>query len=143
MNEIIKKARAAKSAGELIELAKANGKDLTKEQAEMFFKSLSQGGEMSDEELSSAVGGCGGSEISWEKSLGFSRIDCRKGDFVGGHTFAAKTYWKCAICGGHIYCNGPLTAYTNCTHLKQHKVLGCNNCFFNENGKCNYYDDNV
>ena len=102
MNEIIKKARAAKSAGELIELAKANGKDLTKEQAEMFFKSLSQGGEISDEELSSAVGGCGGSEISWEKSLGFSRIDCRKGDLVGGHLCGEDVLEVRHLRGAHL-----------------------------------------
>ena len=56
--EILAKVRAAKSADELIEIAKENGRDITAEQAEVLFKSLSQNGELSYEELESAVGGC-------------------------------------------------------------------------------------
>ena len=58
MNEIIKKARAAKSAGELIELAKVNGKEMTAEQAAAIFNSINRSGEISDDELEYAAGGC-------------------------------------------------------------------------------------
>lgn len=145
--EIIQKARSAKSAGELIELAKANGREITEEQAENLFKGLSQGGEMSDDELESAVGGCGGIKMpSWESDLGFSSIDCKKGQFLGAHTqAAAKSYWRCNICGGHILSDGPLSAYTRCKHVKQFKVLTCSNCAnYNwTNGQCEFEDDGI
>ncbi len=56
--EFIKRARAAKSAGELIELAKENGKDLAPEDAEKFFSKINaRSGEISDEEIEGAAGG--------------------------------------------------------------------------------------
>ena len=58
--EILAKAKAAKSADELIELAKANGKEMTAEQAAAIFNSINGSGEITDEELVNTVGGCGG-----------------------------------------------------------------------------------
>ena len=60
MEEMLKKAKAAKSAADIISIAKENGKELSAEKAEAIFKSMTQGGEISDEELESAVGGCDG-----------------------------------------------------------------------------------
>lgn len=59
--EMMEKAKAAKSAAELLELAKAEGIEMTAEEAEMRFAELNKKGELSDEELDNVSGGgCGG-----------------------------------------------------------------------------------
>ncbi len=56
--EIIKTLKAAKSAGELIELAKENGNNLALEDAEKLFSKINaRSGEISDEEIEGAAGG--------------------------------------------------------------------------------------
>ena len=58
--EMIKKAKAAKNAEELLELAKAENIELTEEQAAKIFADLHKNGELSDEELDNVTGGgCG------------------------------------------------------------------------------------
>ena len=56
--ELIEKAKTAKSAEELLEMAKAEGMELTAEEAEKHFCELHKTGELSDEELDSVSGGC-------------------------------------------------------------------------------------
>ena len=59
--EQLMKARSAKSAEELMELAKADGIEVTEEQAMEQFAMLHSEGELADEELDNvAGGGCGG-----------------------------------------------------------------------------------
>lgn len=60
MNDaIFEKARAAKSPEELLKLAQDNGMtDFTEENAEAYFNTLHKSGEISDDELEGAVGGC-------------------------------------------------------------------------------------
>ena len=55
--ELIAKAKAAKSAEELLELAKANNVDLTETEAKTYWSQLSANGTVSDEELDAVVGG--------------------------------------------------------------------------------------
>ena len=55
--ELIKKAKAAKSAEELLALAKANNVDLTETEAKTYWSQLSANGTVSDEELDAVVGG--------------------------------------------------------------------------------------
>ena len=55
--ELIAKAKAAKSAEELLELAKANNVDLTETEAKTYWAQLSANGTVSDEELDAVVGG--------------------------------------------------------------------------------------
>ena len=55
--DLLGKARAAKSAEELLELAKANSVELTEAEAAEHFSQLHQSGELSDEELSAVSGG--------------------------------------------------------------------------------------
>lgn len=55
--ELSQKAKAAKSAEELLSLAKENGLELTSEEAAAYFAQLNKGGELSDEELSNVAGG--------------------------------------------------------------------------------------
>ena len=56
--ELLEKAKAAKSAEELLAMAKAESVELTEEQAEKAFAELHKTGELSDEELNSVAGGC-------------------------------------------------------------------------------------
>ena len=61
--ELIEKAKTAKSAEELLAMAKAESVELTEEQAEKAFAELHKSGELSDDELDNVAGGCGGEEI--------------------------------------------------------------------------------
>ena len=69
-NEIIEKVKTAKSAEELLAMAKAENIELSAEQAAKAFAELNKTGELSDEELENvAGGGCQGRppEISQER----------------------------------------------------------------------------
>ncbi len=57
-NEMLEKAKTAKSAAELLAMAKENNIDLTQEQAiEYYAKLHGESGELADEELEQAAGG--------------------------------------------------------------------------------------
>ena len=56
--ELIEKAIQAKTAEELLEMAKAENIELTVEQAAKAFAELHKAGELSDEELDNVSGGC-------------------------------------------------------------------------------------
>ena len=55
--ELFEKAKEAKSAEELLSLAKENGMELTEEEAVAYFAQLNKSGELSDEELDNVAGG--------------------------------------------------------------------------------------
>ena len=55
--ELFEKAKGAKSAEELVSLAKENGMELTEEEAAAYFAQLNKSGELSDEELDNVAGG--------------------------------------------------------------------------------------
>ena len=57
--ELIEKAKTAKSAEELLEMAKAENIELSAEQAKEYFATIHASGELSDEELDNVSGGCG------------------------------------------------------------------------------------
>ena len=56
--ELLEKAKTAKSAEELLAMAKAENIDLSAEGAEKAFAELNKTGELSDEELNNVAGGC-------------------------------------------------------------------------------------
>ena len=58
--ELIEKAKTAKSAEELLEMAKAENIELTEEEAAQAFAKMNKNGELSDEELDNVSGGCKG-----------------------------------------------------------------------------------
>ena len=58
--ELIEKAKTAKTAEELLEMAKAEHIELTEEEAKKAFEKLNKNCELSDEELDNVAGGCGG-----------------------------------------------------------------------------------
>lgn len=74
--ELIAKAKAAKSAEELLELAGANGIELTEGEAETYFAQLNANGAVSDEELNLVAGGScpNNEEVTYE----FGEIVCLK-----------------------------------------------------------------
>ena len=57
--ELIAKAKEAKSAEELLALAKENGYSLTEEEAQNYFNQFHDTCEFSDDELDQVGGGCG------------------------------------------------------------------------------------
>ena len=56
--ELIEKAKTAKTAEELLAMAKAENIELSAEEAEKAFSELHKSGEISDEELDNVAGGC-------------------------------------------------------------------------------------
>ena len=96
--EMIQKAKEAKSAEELLALAKENDIELTEEEAENLFDRLHATGELADEELENAAGGggCTGPD---------SYNECPKcGSHLIGWTekqylLYSKTFYKCYSCG--------------------------------------------
>ena len=56
-SELLEKAKQAGTAEEIFSLAKANGVELTEEDAKEYFEQLHKSGELSDEELDSVAGG--------------------------------------------------------------------------------------
>ncbi|MGN0597733.1 MAG: hypothetical protein ACI4J1_10470 [Ruminiclostridium sp.] len=57
IQELLKKLKAAKSAQELIEMAKAEGKELSAEDAEKMFAELNAEGELPEELTENIAGG--------------------------------------------------------------------------------------
>ena len=64
--ELLEKAKQAKTAGELLEMAKAENIELTAEQAKEYFATIHASGELSDEELDNVAGGCGGPDYKYD-----------------------------------------------------------------------------
>ena len=83
--ELLEKAKEAKSAEELLSLAKENGVELTEGEAEEYFAQLNKSGELSDEELGNVSGG-----------------GCHSKD---GRLIVTTAYscddFTCRICGSH------------------------------------------
>ncbi len=65
--ELIAKARSAKSAEELLALAKENGMELDEDGARAYFEQLNKSGELSDDELDNVSGGGCQTKVSGEK----------------------------------------------------------------------------
>ncbi len=59
-DEMLEKAKTAKSAEELLAMAKTENIELTEKQAAKAFAEFNKTGELSDEELDNVAGGCGG-----------------------------------------------------------------------------------
>ena len=57
--ELIEKAKTAKTAEELLEMAKEESIEMSAEQAAEYFATIHASGELSDEELDNVAGGCG------------------------------------------------------------------------------------
>ena len=60
--EILQKLKTAKSPEELLEIAKANGAEMTAEQAKVAYDRLCGSGELSDDDLDKVAGGAADEE---------------------------------------------------------------------------------
>ena len=79
--EMIEKAKAAKSAEELLELAKENGVEMTKDEAATYFAQLKpKSGELDDDELDNVAGGACASN-STGRTVVTSGCQCFTGQF--------------------------------------------------------------
>ena len=70
-NELLEKAKKAKSAEELLEVAKSENIEFSPEQVDKVYAELHKTGELSDDELDNVAGGCG-SEYQSGDSAKFS-----------------------------------------------------------------------
>ena len=95
--ELIIKARAAKSVEELLELAKASNVELSEEQAKEYFAKLNPTkGELSDDELDDVSGGgCGESKTKYCPNCNSELRMISEGT----GNFSMKFYYLCDSCG--------------------------------------------
>ncbi len=79
--EMIEKAKTVKSAEELLELVKANGVEMTADEAATYFAQLNpKSGELSDDELDNVAGGACASD-STGRAVVTSGCQCFTGQF--------------------------------------------------------------
>ena len=95
--ELITKAKAAKSVEELLELAKASNVELSDEQAKEYFAKLNPTkGELSDDELDDVSGGgCGESKTKYCPNCNSELRMISEGT----GNFSMKFYYLCDACG--------------------------------------------
>ena len=95
--ELIIKAKAAKSVEELLELAKASNMELSEEQAKEYFAKLNPTkGELSDDELDDVSGGgCGESKTKYCPNCNSELRMISEGT----GNFSMKFYYLCDSCG--------------------------------------------
>ena len=93
--EILAKAKAAGSPEELLKLAHENGMSyFIEENANAYFNVLHQSGEIADEELENAAGGC---RKAGHRVVSRGNV-CGLGRSVAINGFYAFTEWKCKTC---------------------------------------------
>ena len=120
-NELLAKAKGAKTPEELLAIAKENGTELTEESAKAYFELLHpKTGEISDDELDNVSGG-----------------GCYKGDRLVVSVLHVCRDWKCKRDGsdrvermGEPGCRtcGVVSVCSNCKFLSYEKGLWlCNN----------------
>ena len=95
--ELITKAKAAKSVEELLELAKASNVELSEEQANEYFAKLNPTkGELSDDELDDVSGGgCGESKTKYCPNCNSELRMISEGT----GNLSMKFYYLCDSCG--------------------------------------------
>ena len=95
--ELITKAKAAKSVEDLLELAKASNVELSEEQAKDYFAKLNPTkGELSDDELDDVSGGgCGESKTKYCPNCNSELRMISEGT----GNFSMKFYYLCDSCG--------------------------------------------
>ncbi|MGN1099255.1 MAG: hypothetical protein ACI4S9_02835 [Christensenellales bacterium] len=83
--ELLEKAKTAKNAEELLEMAKAENIEISAEQAKEYFATIHASGELSDEELDNVSGGCGGPDYKY--NVGDSVL-------IYGKRFSYHVLWR-------------------------------------------------
>ena len=120
--EMIEKAKAVKSAEELLALAKENNVEMTADEAATYFAQLNpKSGELDDDDLDAVAGGaCGyakdGRRIVDMGGRCHTSFECKNGcgrnvDTITEKCCACGAEWRCYNCisvsfeGGKMYCN--------------------------------------
>ena len=119
--EVLRKLSKAESAEQLLELAKAEGMDLTEEQASAYFEKYHPPvGELSDEEIANVTGGgCGGTPQPPRKFHVGERV-LRRGDVA----CAGAPGWPCR--NPYMTVNSELSYYEQ---YESYRVeIGCPVC---------------
>ena len=108
-NEQIIKAKSAKTAEELLRVAKAENVELTEEQAKTYFTELTRQCELSDDELNAVAGGSK-SPQEYNVQANWAPDGCGCGSF-------SRMYWnekdQCGNCF-HFDRNEPNSLYGKC-----------------------------
>ena len=97
-NEMIEKAKTAKSEEELLAMAKAENIELTEEQAAKAFAELNKTGELSDEELDNVAGGCGDDSESEETKEPVNKFN------VGDRVYLTTGMHSATVVSFRYYC---------------------------------------
>ena len=109
--ELLEKAKQAKSTEELLTLAKENGVELNKEEAQAYFDQFNKTGELSDDELDNVSGGgCYASDGYLWTTIGHKCKYFEDGHErigVKGTCFICK-YWDYKNAGGNEVFGNPL-----------------------------------
>ena len=97
--ELIAKAKVAKSAEELFNLAKENGIKITEEEAKTYFAQLNANDDISDDELDAVAGGgsCPSGDEEDDASSGVNKVTC-----LHCQGTVSRSFTKCPWCGKTI-----------------------------------------
>ena len=116
--EMIEKAKAAKSAEELLELAKANNVDMTEDEAKTYFAQLNpKSGELDDDDLDNVSGGsCYAGDGRMIVTLGYVCPEIN------------LPHSGCPNCKTKFMCGNPSSNYIYCGTCK--RELSCKDCVY-------------
>jgi predicted ribosomally synthesized peptide with nif11-like leader len=97
--KLVAKAKAAKSADELFNLAKENGIEITEEEAKTYFAQLNANDAISDDELDAVAGGgsCPSNGEEDDSSSGVNKVTC-----LHCQGPVSRSFTKCPWCGKTI-----------------------------------------
>lgn len=112
--ELMAKARGAKSAEELLALAKENDVELTEEGAKAYFEQMNKTGELEDDELDSVAGG-----------------GCHKKDgrLVVTIMYGCD-YWRCEKCSGGFRILGQFGTWHDKCRGGYEGEADCQSCYY-------------
>ena len=108
--EMIEKAKAAKSAEELLEVAKAGGVELTADEAATYFAQLNpKSGELDDDALDGVAGGCGGSGDNSQSNEALFPVGCKVREYAckqcGKNVYTVEYHYIGYACGLVLVCD--------------------------------------
>ncbi len=129
-NDLIEKAKQAKTPEELIALAKENGEELTEESAKAYFDQFHKTGELNDDELDNVAGGgchAGDGRLVTTIFNSCSHWLCKyDGDtWKDTHGIFGGRDSVCATCGTFVVCQ-------SCKYCSYEKGLWLCNCSENK-----------